>query len=427
MPIATDAWVIGLTGPFGSGCSTSAELLSQYCGFIPIRLSQVLKDEWAKRSREPFTRQNLQELGDELRKEHGTDHLARLACESISGNTTQINRLVVDGIRNIGEVNYLRQRFGLRFFLFALECQKSQRWMRSKPSYEKTGQTQEDFSADDRRDRDEEVLYGQQVQLCVDNSDVLIINDDEVPRAALRDKLAGFVRLVTAEEPRYARPEEILMNLAYSASHGSKCLKRQVGAVLVNAAPGVMGEIVGTGFNENPSNTSACIDEPKYGADPSRGIRGGCYRDMVRYDSFVKLSNEKRLCPACGTPMVPPTKTPPWRCSRCGAHFEDFFWPERAMSWCTAIHAEVAALLSAGHRARGTTLYTTSFPCFQCAEKIAQAGVAAIAYTEPYPDVKAGERIEIAGIPTARFEGVRSSRFHEIFSKVRPYFEAVRA
>ena len=36
------------------------------------------------------------------------------------------------------------------------------------------------------------------------------------------------------------------MNLAYSASHGSKCLKRQVGAVLVDAVPNTMGQIVGT-------------------------------------------------------------------------------------------------------------------------------------------------------------------------------------
>jgi deoxycytidylate deaminase len=93
------------------------------------------------------------------------------------------------------------------------------------------------------------------------------------------------------------------------------------------------------------------------------------------------------------------------------------------MTWCTAVHAEVAAILAAGHRARGTTLYTTTFPCFQCAEKLAQAGIAAIVFTEPYPDTQAADRLDLAKIKTARFEGVRSSRFHEIFSAVRPYYE----
>jgi deoxycytidylate deaminase len=93
------------------------------------------------------------------------------------------------------------------------------------------------------------------------------------------------------------------------------------------------------------------------------------------------------------------------------------------MTWCTAVHAEVVAIIAAGHRARGTTLYTTTFPCFQCSEKIAQAGIGSIVFTEPYPDTLAADRLTLAKIKTARFEGVRSSRFHEIFSAVRPYFE----
>jgi deoxycytidylate deaminase len=121
--------------------------------------------------------------------------------------------------------------------------------------------------------------------------------------------------------------------------------------------------------------------------------------------------------------MNAPNKNPPWQCHNCNVQLEDFFWPERAMSWCTAVHAEVAAILAAGIRAKGTTLYATTFPCFQCAEKIAQAGVKAVVFTESYPDVKAGYRLELAHISVTRFEGVRSSRFDEIFSKVRPYFE----
>ena len=91
------------------------------------------------------------------------------------------------------------------------------------------------------------------------------------------------------------------------------------------------------------------------------------------------------------------------------------------MSLCTAVHAEVAALLAAGSRSRGATLYTTTFPCFQCAEKITYAGVKYVVYNEPYPDIRAAERLEIAGIEVARFEGIRSGRFDEIFSRARPF------
>jgi len=210
------------------------------------------------------------------------------------------------------------------------------------------------------------------------------------------------------------------MNMAYSASHGSKCIKRQVGAVLVNALPNVVGEVVGLGFNENPINTRPCIEEPKYGADLERHLPGKCYRDIVRQDSFVMLTTKGSRCPGCGEKMELSDRLgPPWKCRHCEVDLEDYFWPERAMTLCTAVHAEVAAVLSAGGRAKNTTLYTTTFPCFQCAEKITQAGIANIVFNEPYPDIRAAARLEIAGIRVRRFEGVRSRRFDEIFSKAR--------
>jgi deoxycytidylate deaminase len=246
--------------------------------------------------------------------------------------------------------------------------------------------------------------------------------------ARLRKKVIEYVDVVTGKTPRYARPDEILMNLAYSASHGSKCLKRQVGAVLVDAPFGQMGPVVGPGFNENPSGTSPCVEEKEYGADPRNSVPGRCYRDIVRHKSFEELAKQNARCPACGKPITSPVaQERPWKCAGCSRNLEDYFWPERAMSWCTAIHAEVASILSAGIRARGTTLYTTTFPCFQCAEKIVQAGIKSVVFTEPYPDIRAAERLTIAGIKPIRFEGVRSGRFDEIFSRARPYVAAQRA
>lgn len=204
-------------------------------------------------------------------------------------------------------------------------------------------------------------------------------------------------------------------------------MKRQVGAVLVAAPPNEIGEIVGQGFNENPFGTKPCVEEPEYDADPDKGIPGGCYRDVVRYDSFRQLGEMRKRCPNCGGILkVPPNKVPPWRCGHCDVNLEHFFWPERAMSWCTAVHAEVAAIMAAGWKAREATLYTTTYPCFQCAEKIAQARVSNVIFTEPYPDIKAARRLEIAGVDCIRFEGVRSGRFDEIFARARPYVSEQR-
>ena len=85
------------------------------------------------------------------------------------------------------------------------------------------------------------------------------------------------------------------------------------------------------------------------------------------------------------------------------------------MSWCTAVHAEVSAVLAAGERARGGTLYTTTFPCFQCAEKITQVGIKTVYYSEAYPDPHSGKRLELSGIDLRQFEGVRSSSIERFF------------
>ena len=316
---------------------------------------------------------------------------------------------------------------GHSFYLIALECKASERFGRLAGVYGTDDQGLTEFTRDNENDRDQETSNGQQVALCVDLADALIINEDDVPLAELRGKLLDTVKVVTGEEPRYAKPNEILMNFAYSAAHGSKCLKRQVGAVIVAAPPGEMGDIVGQGFNENPHPTLPCLEEPEYGADSNKRKAGVCYRDIVRVKSLLGLSKQGAKCPNCGNPITEPELQPPWNCGSCDDNLETYFWPERAMTLCTAIHAEVAALYAAGRRARDSTLYTTTYPCFQCTEQIIKAGINAIVFTEPYPDIRAAERIGLTEIETVRFEGIRSGRFDEIFSRTRPYISEQRS
>lgn len=420
-------FVVGLTAPFGSGCTVAGNLLERELGYKHVRFSLLIREEWEKLKPEQApTRKELQLLGNHLRKTAGDPgYLAARNIQLLREDKEQsFSRIVFDGIKNLGEIETLKEEFGRNFYLMSLECPPSQRWERLQKLYEENGLSFVNFNEDNERDRREEYSTGQQVELCVDKADVLLTNDADVSLDALKEKLINTIRLVTGETPRYAEPVEIYMNVAYSAAHASKCLKRQVGAVIVEAAPGSKGDIVGHGFNENPTGTDPCVEEREYGADPEQGIPGKCFRDIVRLESFVQLAQRKGRCPNCGEVLAEPTnETPPWLCNnnKCNVDLEDFFWPERAMTLCTAIHAEVAAIMSAGKRARGGTLYTTAFPCFQCAEKIIHAGIKNIVFTEPYPDIRAAGRLDIAGIAVARFEGVRSSRFDEIFSRARPY------
>ena len=320
-------------------------------------------------------------------------------------------KVVLDGIRNTSEIDWLRDHFGDRFFLFAIYASAEVRWDRVRDNYTAAGFDQQDFLNDDARDKGEETPYGQQVELCVDRSDVFLRNSEslsDMQRATqLRERVLEYVNLLTRESPRYPTQDEVLMNVAFSAAHSTRCLKRQVGAVIATQR----GEPISVGYNENPDKIKPCIDE-----------FGECYRDRIRNEHFLQLAN-KTVCPKCSE-KIPRLIGPPWRCAKCGANLERYFFPDRAMKWCTALHAEERAIINAqGRDLNGAVIYTTAFPC---AEKILQAGIVRIVFADPYPDIYSAELIEHAEplIEVERFEGVRSGSFDRIFGRIRELKES---
>ena len=116
-----DLIIIGLTGPFGSGCTTVAEILSDSAphrkeakyGFKHIKLSNILKAE-AKRqkidieSMDPSKRRKkLQDIGNELRKKHGYGVLVKMALEEARKQNDSL--LVIESIKNPSEVIELKK------------------------------------------------------------------------------------------------------------------------------------------------------------------------------------------------------------------------------------------------------------------------------------------------------------------------------
>ena len=65
------------------------------------------------------------------------------------------------------------------------------------------------------------------------------------------------------------------------------------------------------------------------------------------------------------------------------------------------VHAEHNAILqcaSIGVPTVGAVLYTTDFPCFNCAKAIAQAGLKTVYYLNSYPDPKTRTILEQANL-----------------------------
>lgn len=400
-------FVIGLTGAFGSGCSTAAGYLEEF-GYRRVKVSEMLERSWRRKNpgRGRPERSDLQTRGDELRERSGNHCLVEQVLTRELDAEPRPTHIVIDAIRNLGEVRWLQENLGERFALIALWADSNTRFQRSQQKY---GNDLQRFRADEKRDQGEDEDWGQQVGRCVDSADVFLLNEDNLPdrlsRARhLKPKLERYAHLVESNSTDYPTPDEILMNIAFGASHSTKCLKRQVGAVIARGP-----EIIATGFNENPDGMPPCVE----------AFSGQCYRDLVRQEGIDQLVEDGVHCPYCSKQLVGPIAHP-WLCPHCRAPLDAAFFPDKAMRWCTALHAEERAIINArGRDLAGTTLYTTTYPCTLCAEKIIHAGIRDVVFVDAYTDPHATVLLDQAGVQRRLFEGVRSRNFHRYYAGVQ--------
>lgn len=137
--------------------------------------------------------------------------------------------------------------------------------------------------------------------------------------------------------------DEYFIKLATEVAKRSTCLRRQVGAVIVDKD----NHILATGYNGAPAGLDHCID------------LGYCYRQLNNIPS--------------------------------GERHE----------LCRAVHAEMNAIIQAakhGTKVDGGTIYLTHTPCVMCAKALINAGIQRIISAGPYPDVNAMELLNKANV-----------------------------
>lgn len=399
---------LGLTGSFGSGCTALMKGLEKM-GFKGFSLSKYVKEEWKKKNpKKPLevaTREELQDVGNELRQKHGTSYLAKKAIEEATNEIKERSSIVFDSIRNLGEIGEFRSRFPV-FFLIAVDCKTTLRWQRVKPTYDRLGLTEHHFQMDDVRDKFEEGIdYGQQVELCVDAADILICNNENYPDEnvavdKLKLRMEDYIDLMTDHRKRGPTPAESYMNMAYTAASNSNCIKRRVGAVIVDEKN---ESILSSGYNEVPKPAEPCT--LKYA--------GRCYRDIYKAKYFKDLEEKGQECPKCGKKLK--NIVYPFHCE-CDFDLDKYFIRDKALNRCRALHAEEKAILSLDRKnAEALTLYTTTFPCFSCAKIILHSGIKNIVYVQPYPDEESIEVLGEVEIAAKKFEGVKARAYFRFF------------
>jgi len=166
--------VIGLTGTIGSGKNIVAEILKSRFDSWYVSLSSVIRAEIEKKRR-VLSRTSLQDHGDELRKKYGGHILAKLAVEYLQRNKKVI---IIDGIRNPGEIEWLKNRFGNDFILIAIDAPREMRYERTiKRNRENDPKSWEEFLEADERDLGtNQPEHGQHTRACLDKADFFIDN-----------------------------------------------------------------------------------------------------------------------------------------------------------------------------------------------------------------------------------------------------------
>lgn len=167
--------VIGLTGTIGSGKYVVRDYLKQKFSCFYVKVSDVIRNEMEKR-RGKLDRKTLQDSGDEMRKKYGNQVLAKVSIDYLPRDKQLI---VIDGIRNPGEIDYLKRSFGKDFILIAVDSLPELRFERLKQRNRiDDPKTWEEFLEIDARDQGVgQPEYGQQVRKCMEKADYSIKND----------------------------------------------------------------------------------------------------------------------------------------------------------------------------------------------------------------------------------------------------------
>ena len=99
--------IIGVVGQIASGKGILVKYLNEKFGFVSFSLSSIVHAELNKSGIKKFTRQTLQDIGDELRRRNGDDILTRRLYEVIKGQNH--DKIVIEGIRNPAEIEFLKK------------------------------------------------------------------------------------------------------------------------------------------------------------------------------------------------------------------------------------------------------------------------------------------------------------------------------
>lgn len=400
--------VIGLVGPIGSGVSTAAaflnDILTQEFGYkvCPIiKMSDFIKNEAhrvgkANAGRMPLDAyvSAMQDAGNQLRARFGGGYLAEKAIERIcrfrkddGGYSDKDVHLpgrrayIIDSLKNPEELDLLRHVYGEAFCIFGVFAPEEMRVQRLQDA----GTARASIRRIVDRDQSEDVTFGQKTRKLFVESDFFVCNDKK--RDELRRKIARFLDLMFDATIHTPTRAESAMYEASAAGANSACMSRQVGAAIVSDK----NELIAVGWNDVPRFGGGLYTEDNqhiWDVEKSGIIdkdnrcfkwRGCQCHNETRKNGIVDKIYQKLMSSGLLKKGIAASKVSD---VMKGTEIDSL------IEFSRAIHAEMEAILSVAREGRhslvGSTLYTSTYPCHNCARHIVASGISSVVYIEPY-------------------------------------------
>jgi len=441
--------VVALVGPVGSGVSAAAgfirDILSNDFNYevAPImKPSDVIRAQSGLVGVSPPTSaktatyiSEMQDAGNKLREQFGNNYLVEKLIEQIrafrtakggyEGSTEVPGRraYIIDSLKNEEELDLLRQIYRDTLCVigvFAPDALRDER-------LENLDYPEAEREKVMARDQGELATFGQATRKLFVHADFFVCNDRRLQD--LRDSLNRFLNILFDTEIRTPTRAESAMYEANAAAASSACMSRQVGASIVSSG----GELIAVGWNDVPKFGGSLYgeeDRATYDEDTKGYVDGDhrCYNW-----SGNKCHNETRRISLMDKVAIAVAATGQIKPGGKAAIREAISTTDidSLIEFSRSIHAEMEAILSVAregkHSLVGATLYTTTYPCHNCARHIVAAGIKEVVYIQPYLKSLAIELHNdvISELPNARnmvifrqFHGVAPTNYLKLFRPV---------
>ena len=177
--------VIAFTGMPGSGKSEAVKVAREM-GIPVIRMGDCVWEEVKKRGLE-LNDENVGRIANEMREKYGKDIWAKRTFEKIDPSWDIV---VIDGIRNIEEVEFFREKLGKDFTLIAIHASPETRYRRLMERKREDDST----TLEKIKERDEREL-GWGIGVVIAMADAIITNDGSLNefREKIKDALSTFL------------------------------------------------------------------------------------------------------------------------------------------------------------------------------------------------------------------------------------------